>query len=298
MMSPRDDAPPSISQIFALGPPGTFSDQAARRVERSLGRRGHAAGVVFTPTVRDVFRRTAIEAHTVGVVPIENSSIGTVAAAREGLLEHDVVIESELEVRVRFRLLANAPLPQVTRVFTHPASHEQCATFLGVRLPNVAVTFTHSNTDSGDRLRSIESGARVAAIVPVAYGDDVPELIVADDIQDDPENTTRFLVVRRREEARAPDFSRNKASFVIDPRTDRPGLLHEILSLLKQHDVNLCRIESRPARSRPWAYVFHMDIHQNSHGREVLAALEANGWGVRLLGTFDALPEDTGAPIR
>ena len=177
-----------IRRIFTLGPAGTFSDQAARRVERAFVRMGHTdAAVVFARTVPEVFQRTAAEPGSVGVVPIENSSIGTVGPAREGLMEHDVVIESELEVRVRFRLLGNAPLEKVTRLFSHPASYEQCGTFLSERLPNVVVTFTHSNTDSGDRLRALDPKDFAAAIVPVDYGDDVPELVRA---------TTTFKTIR------------------------------------------------------------------------------------------------------
>lgn len=284
---------PPIRRIYTLGPEGTFSDRAARRVQRHLAGIGHVGTtVVCTRTIPEVPQKTMSDAESVGVVPIENSYVGTVMVAQEGLHQHDLVVEWELSLRIRFRLLANADLREVRRVLSHPAAYEQCGFFLSERLPNVAATFTSSNTDSGDRLRQVPADEPTAAIVPIDYGDDVPELIRASDIQNDPRNTTRFLVVRRRSEAAPPDYSRKKASLVVDPDVDRPGLLHDILTVFKRHDVNLCRIESRPARTRPWAYVFHLDIHPNSRGREVLAELEAEGWKVRLLGTFDALLED------
>jgi prephenate dehydratase len=282
-----------IQRIYTLGPEGTFSDQAARRVQRHLATLGHAGTtIVCTRTIPEVPQHAMVDAASVGVVPIENSYVGTVMVTLEGLHQHDLVVEWELSLRIRFRLLANAPIPEVRRIFAHPAAYEQCGFFLAERLPNVAATFTNSNTDSGDRLRQAAADEPSAAIVPIDYGDDLPELVRATDVQNDPQNTTRFLVVRRRSESAPPDFSRKKASLIVDPDVDRPGLLHDILTVFKRHDVNLCRIESRPARTRPWAYVFHMDIHPNSRGKEVLAELEAEGWKVRLLGTFDAVPED------
>jgi prephenate dehydratase len=86
------------------------------------------------------------------------------------------------------------------------------------------------------------------------------------------------------------DFSRAKTSLLIEPDADRPGLLFEILSVFRKHGINLCRIESRPARTHPWAYVFYMDITNNEKSAEALQELHAGRWNVVLLGTFDALP--------
>jgi prephenate dehydratase len=286
------DSPP-VRRLFTLGPEGTFSERAAKRVQRHFVSLGWPeASIEFTRTVPEVVKRTMAESLTAGVVPIENSSIGTLSAAEESLVRSDAVVEYEVSVRVRFRLLANAPLERVARLYAHPAAHEQCGIFLSERLSNAAVTFTDSNTDSGERLRGASAGDPAAAIVPIDYGDDLPHLALAEDIQDDPHNTTRFVIVRPRSEARPLDFSRWKASLVVDPAGDRPGLLHDVLAVFKRHDANLCRIESRPARTRPWEYVFHLDIHQNERGKEIAQELESNGWNVRWLGTFDAIPEE------
>ena len=89
------------------------------------------------------------------------------------------------------------------------------------------------------------------------------------------------------------DFSRGKTALLIEPDADRPGLLFEILTVFKKYGINLCRIESRPARTRPWAYVFYMDITNNAHSREAIAELRSGKWKVILLGTFDVLPDKT-----
>jgi prephenate dehydratase len=125
--------------------------------------------------------------------------------------------------------------------------------------------------------------------VPLDYAERFPELTRDVDIQNDKQNTTRFLVVRVDPRDRVPDFTRARASIVVEPSEDRPGLLHDILGVFRRCGINLCRIESRPARTRPWAYVFYLDIDNNEHSGAALSELRASSATVRLLGSYDVL---------
>lgn len=279
----------SSYMIYALGPAGTFSDRAAQRLAAHLTQAGSLARVVYTATIPEALGRAIGDPCGVAVVPIENSDSGMVTVTQDLLGSHPLLIEWEIHVRVRFGIIANAALDQVVTLHAHPVAHAQCSIFLSEHLPGVSTNLTTSNTDSGDQFFRADSAVPRAAIVPVDYAQRFPELVRGLDIQNDKENTTRFLVVRVDPGDRAPDFKRARTSFIVEPAEDRPGLLYDILAVLKRYGMNLCRIESRPARTRPWTYVFYLDVDNNEHSAAALAELGESTWTVRLLGAYDVL---------
>jgi prephenate dehydratase len=283
----------SIDRIYALGPEGTFSDVAARRLRAHLlGKEPRAEGIqiVYSRTIPEALERAAGDASSRAVAPIENSETGMVVATQDHLAKYGLRIEWELGVRVRYHLLSDAPLEQVARLYVHPVAQEQCDIFIARQLPRAETVATRSNADSAVRWSATIPDERSAAIVPLDYA--APRAPVADvaDVQNDEQNTTRFVVVRGGADVHE-DFGRTKTSLLIEPDADRPGLLFEILSVFKRHGINLCRIESRPARTRPWAYVFYLDITNNEHTGTAVAELRRGKWNVVLLGTFDGLPQ-------
>ncbi|HEY3595216.1 MAG TPA: prephenate dehydratase domain-containing protein [Polyangiaceae bacterium] len=282
----------SIDRIYALGPEGTFSDVAARRFRGHLmkQRRESEIPIVYCRTIPEALERAAGDASSRAVAPIENSETGMVVATQDNLAKHGLGIEWELSVRVRYHIVSDVPLQQSKRLFVHPVAQEQCEVFIAKRMPEAEVASTRSNVDSALRWAATDPGERAAAIVPLDYA--VPRAAAFDeaDVQNDAQNTTRFVVVRGG--ATPENFANKKTSLLVEPDADRPGLLFEILSVFKKHDINLCRIESRPARTRPWAYVFYLDITNNGHSGAAVAELRAGKWNVILLGTFDALPQD------
>ena len=172
--------------------------------------------------------------------------------------------------------------------FAHPQAFDQCSEYLAANLPQGEVEFSNSNTESGKRL--LEGGERpVAAIVPIDFGAEHPKLVVAEDIQNYPNNTTRFLVVRRATAGEAFDYSCNKTSLLVEPNEDRPGLLHELLSIFHRHELNLCRLESRPAKTTPWAYVFYIDFNNNPNSATCVEELGATPNRITVLGSYDLL---------
>jgi prephenate dehydratase len=281
-------APPA--RLYTLGPPGTFSDKAAHRVRTHLGAQGAAAAAIaYTRTIPEVLARTEADAEALGVFPIENSDAGTVLFAQDSLARHKVTLEWELNLRVRFSVLANAPPARVRRVLSHPVAYDQCTAWLERHLPEAQVTFTTSNIESGQQFLAQRGGEPLAAIVPQDFGAGHPELLAGEDVQTYADNTTRFLVARAAPGPVAHDFTRFKTSILIEPEEDRPGLLYDLLSVFKRHDLNLCRLESRPAKVRPWTYVFFLDFNNNARTAQALAELERGDRRITILGSYDRI---------
>ena len=283
---------PAPAILFALGPEGTFSDQAARRVRDGLA--GGAVPIHYTHTIPEVL--VSVEAHPEawGVIPIENSVAGTVGQAQDGLLGHRVTIMRDLAVPVRYALVASVPVREARTVLAHPQAFDQCAEYLAQHLPQAEGQFTRSNMESGRIFLELAGREPVAALVPVEFGAAHPRHVIATDVQTYQNNQTRFLVVRRAREPETYDFRRRKTTVCIAPNAeegheDRPGLLHELLSIFYQYRINLARLESRPSKTRPWAYVFFIDFTNNPHSEQCLAELRQTSATVTVLGSYDAL---------
>jgi prephenate dehydratase len=212
-----------------------------------------------------------------------------VVATQDHLAKFSLRIAWELGVRVRYHVLADVRLENVVRLYVHPVAQEQCDIFIAKRMAGAETIATRSNADSALCWAAATADDHSAAIVPIHYIAPRPASVDLADVQNDPQNTTRFVVVRGGE--LKEDFSRAKTSLLIEPDADRPGLLFEILSVFKKYDINLCRIESRPARTRPWAYVFYLDITNNEQSAAAIGELRGGKWNVVMLGTFDALPQ-------
>ncbi len=279
-----------VERIYTLGPEGTFSERAAERVRAHVAAAGGPpARLIYTPTIPEALARAAADPASLAVAPLENSDSGTVVVTQDGLARGPLRIEWQVDVRVRYAILAGGPLDEVRSLYAHPLAHAQCDLYLAERLPGAAVTFTGSNAESGRRL--LAEGTRAsAAIVPLEYAARHAPLVRAEDVQNAPDNRTRFVAARALASARPPDFSRPLASLAVDPGENRPGVLWEILGAFAARAINLRRVESRPARTGPWAYVFYLDLENNGATEGALEALRARGHGVRLLGTYDLLP--------
>jgi len=281
----------AIDKIYVLGPEGTYSGYAARRYAAYLARTGQSqhVDIWYTRSIPEALELASQSPDARAVAPIENSETGAVIATQDHLAKHGLFIEWEINVKVRFSLVSDVPIGEIARVYAHPVAFEQCDVFTAKNLRAAEVAFTRSNVDSGVRWASAPPAERAAGIVPSDYEPTRPTSVVVPNVQNNERNTTRFVVVRGG--GGAGDWSRAKTSLLIEPDADRPGLLFEILSVFKKHDINLCRIESRPERTRPWAYVFYMDITNNEKSAECVGELLAGPWRVILLGTYDVLPE-------
>ncbi|HTQ76748.1 MAG TPA: prephenate dehydratase [Burkholderiales bacterium] len=248
-----------------LGPPGTFSEQAVRR------HFGHGVEARPAPTIDEVFRSAESGAAQFAVVPAENSTEGAVGRTLDLLLLTPLKICGEVELRVRQHLLAKTGgMRGIATVYSHAQSLAQCNGWLNRNLPSAERVQVASNAEAARRA-SKEKGA--AAIAGEGAAANYKLKLLARDIEDDPSNTTRFLVLGALEPG---PTGRDRTSLVLSAE-NKPGAVHALLTPLAENGVSMSRIESRPARARSalWEYVFFVDVEGHASDARVAAALQA-----------------------
>lgn len=265
------------TRVAYLGPAGTFSQMAALR------QFGHAAELVPCLSIPEVFRMVASGNVSYGVAPVENSTEGGVSQTQEALLAHDLSICGEVAIRIHHQLLSAAPgLDAVRRVYGHAQSLGQCRRWLDEHLPHAERVPVSSNGE-GARLAAGEEGA--AAIAPEVAAELYQLAILAPNIEDEPHNTTRFVVLGGKD---AGPSGQDKTSLAVST-ANQPGALFHLLKPLADRGISLTRIESRPARSQAWEYLFYIDLDGHRADPVVAAALhelEAHAAWLRVFGSY------------
>ena len=250
-------------RVSYLGPEGTFSEQAVRK------HFGRALDALPAASVDEAFRRCESGAAQFTVVPVENSSEGAVGRTLDLLLATPLRICGEIELRVHQNLMSRAEkISSVKRIYSHAQSLAQCHGWLNQNLPGVERVPVTSNAEAARRAAD-EAGA--AAIAGEAAAERYQLGVLARSIEDDPNNTTRFLVLGHLEPG---PTGRDRTSLVMSAE-NKPGAVHALLTPLAQHGVSMTRIESRPARARSalWEYVFFIDVEGHQKDEPVARAL-------------------------
>jgi chorismate mutase/prephenate dehydratase len=266
-------------KVAFLGPEGTFTQTAV------LNHFGHSVRGLPLGSIDEVFHEVEGGSADFGVVPIENSTEGTVNHTLDRFLTSPLKICGEVELRVRHHLMgAMSSLSRIARVCSHPQSLAQCRGWLDEHLPGVEQVPVSSNAEGARRARDEKGSAAIA-------GDTAAEVyglkILATQIEDRADNTTRFLVLGRK--LFAPSGEDRTTLLVSVGRTDAPGALHRLLQPLARHRVSMTRIESRPSRRRKWDYVFFIDLEGHAEEPRVaraLAALKRRASLYRVLGSY------------
>jgi chorismate mutase / prephenate dehydratase len=264
-------------KVAFLGPEGTFSQAAV------LKQFGHSVRSLAVPSIEEVFHDVEAGIADFGMVPVENSTEGTVSNTLDMLMTTPLEISGEVELRIRQHLLGRVEsLQDVRKVYSHQQSLAQCRAWLEQRLPGVEQVAVASNAEAA-RLAAAQAGtaAIAGAIAAEVYG---LQVLMAN-IEDRPDNTTRFVVIGR--ETPGPS-GRDKTSLLLASR-HQAGALQELLQPLTQHKVSMTRIESRPSRRGKWDYVFFVDVEGHRDDPNVAAALqelEAAAARYRVLGSY------------
>ncbi|KAF0100718.1 MAG: pheA [bacterium] len=263
--------------IAYLGPEGTFSEAAA------IKHFGHAAIGLPCASIDEVFQAVERgEAHY-GVAPVENSTEGAVNRTLDLMLNSPLNICGEVMLRVRQHLLRKRDsLEGIRVVYSHAQSLAQCHEWLSRNLPGVDSIRVTSN---GEAARMAAENPEAAAIAGELAAERHGLAIVARDIEDEPNNTTRFLVLGAEETAAS---GKDKTSLVISVR-NRPGALMELLAPFAGHGIGLSKLESRPARSGAWEYVFYVDLEGHISDPNIQGALkevEAHSIFLKVLGAY------------
>ncbi len=270
-------------KIGYLGPEGTFSQQA---VLKHFGR--SAVGLPMA-TIEEVFQEVEAGNADFGVVPVENSGQGTIQVTLDMFLTSDLKICGETELRVHQYLLSRTGrIEDVERIYGHPQSFAQTAGWLRANLPKAEKIPVSSNAEGARRARNADDAAAIGGeSAAQVYG--LKEVFMRS-IEDDDDNTTRFLVIGRRI---FPPSGHDRTSILVFIH-DKPGALFDVLSPFARHGISMNRIESRPSHQARWEYGFFIDLsgHVEDEGmKQALAELKAHSAEIKVLGSYPvALP--------
>jgi len=252
-------------KIGFLGPEGTFSQAAVYK------HFGHSARALSLTSIDEVFHEVEAGHADFGVVPIENSTEGSVNHTLDRFLTSPLHICGEVELRIRQNLMGRMKsLREIKRVCSHPQSLAQCRQWLNEHLPDVELIAESSNAEAARRARDEKGTAAIAGETAAEVYD---LTILSADIEDRPDNTTRFLVIGRRTFGSSGN---DRTTLLLSTgHTEAPGALHRLLEPLAKNRVSLTRIESRPSQRRKWDYVFFIDLEGHATDTPVARALES-----------------------
>jgi chorismate mutase/prephenate dehydratase len=264
--------------IAFLGPEGTFTQAAA------LKHFGHSVKTLALPAIDEVFREVEAGGAQYGVVPVENSTEGVINHTLDMFLQSPLKISGEVEIRIHQHLIGQAgtDLAQATRVFSHQQSLAQCREWLDANLPHAERVSINSNAEAARLARETPDAVAIAGETAAQiYG----LALLARNIEDEPDNTTRFLIIGKQS---VPPSGHDKTSLLIST-PNKPGALYQLLEPLARNRVSMTRIESRPSRRGMWDYVFFVDIagHAEDEGiKRAFAELTAESSLFKVLGSY------------
>ncbi|KAL2913604.1 prephenate dehydratase [Polyrhizophydium stewartii] len=270
--------------IAYLGPRGSYSFQSAYE------KFGDSLTFVEQPSITKVFQAVASGAATYGLVPFENSSYGTVQQTLDcfvaALPEAQALIRGETYLAVHHCLLSNSSRDKIKRIYSHPQALGQCAKWLEANLP-FAELVSVASTSRAAEMASRESGS--AAISNAMCADLFDINVVERNIEDMQNNTTRFFIIGKALDSPTGN-DKTLLQFTVDHR--KPGALCDALNVMKQRQINLTKIDSRPSGQRLWHYVFFVEFEghaEDAKVKEAIKDLDSFCLDIRLLGSYMSL---------
>ena len=266
-------------RIAYLGPEGSYT-QAAAQKHFSDG-----VKMLSLATISQVFREVEVGTVDYGVVPIENSTEGVVSHTLDLFVQSPLKICGEIHLPIHHSLMCQSNslvYADVKTVYAHQQSLAQCRVWLDENVPNAERIAVSSNSEGARRVQTEKKAAAIAGQVAA----ELYKLhTLQENIEDNPNNTTRFLVIGDQEVTESGD---DKTTLLISAK-NRSGALYHLLQPLKEHGLDMTRIESRPSKDSIWEYLFFMDIDGHVDNKNVQAALlelEQEAELIRILGSY------------
>ena len=265
-------------KVAYLGPEGTFTQQA------TIKHFGHSAICVPFAAIDEVFREVEAGAVDYGVVPIENSTEGVISHTLDSFMDSGLQISGEVVLRIHQHLLLgeNTRPDKISTIYSHTSSLAQCRKWLDAHYPGVERVAMPSNAEAARKVKSEWHSAAIA-------GDMAAELYglkrLAENIEDTPDNSTRFLIIGRE---KVPASGDDKTSLMVSMR-NQPGALHQILEPFNTYNIDMTRVESRPSRSGAWNYVFFIDFDghiDEPRVQPVLKEIAERAADMKVLGSY------------
>ncbi|MFT7246598.1 MAG: chorismate mutase/prephenate dehydratase [Candidatus Azotimanducaceae bacterium] len=265
-------------KVAYLGPEGTFTQLA------TLKQFGHAVVGMPMVTLDDVFREVASENCNYGVIPVENSTEGVISHTLDNFLSSPLHICGEVELRIHHHLMVapDTEESEIERIYSHQQTLGQCRRWIDGHYPKVARITASSNAEAA-KIALKEKGAAAIAgeIAAEIYG----LKILSKKIEDQSDNTTRFIVVGRED---IGPSGNDKTSIMVSTH-NQPGALYRVLEPFHRHSVMLTSIETRPSKTGMWSYVFFIDFegHRDDEViRKVMKEIDADALEIKLLGSY------------
>jgi chorismate mutase/prephenate dehydratase len=265
-------------KVAFLGPEGTFTQQAA------LKHFGQSAVSLPFSAIDEVFREVEAGAVNYGVVPVENSTEGVVNHTLDNFMGSNLKICGEVELRIHHNLLVSdiTSTKDISRIYSHSQSLAQCRKWLDAHYPKAERIAVSSNAEAAKRLKGEWNAAAIAgSMAAELYG----LKMLAEKIEDQPDNSTRFLIIGSQA---VPASGVDKTSIVVAMRNE-PGALHNLLEPFHRHNIDLTRVETRPSRTGVWNYVFFIDFAGHASDAlisEVLQEVATRCADLKLLGSY------------
>ena len=245
---------------------------------------GRSAHGLSLSSIEEVFQEVEHGNADFGVVPVENSGQGTIQITLDMFLTSGLKICGEVELRVHQYLLSRSGrIDDIERIYAHPQSFAQTAGWLRTNLPKIEKIPVSSNAEGARRARNADDAAAIGGeSAGHVYG---LKKVIMQPIQDDRDNTTRFLVVGRRI---FPPSGHDRTSILVFIH-DKPGALFDVLSPFARHGISMNRIESRPSHQAKWEYAFFIDLSghvADESMKQALAELEEHAAQIKVLGSY------------
>lgn len=264
-------------KIGYLGPIGSYSYEAAMRYKKDEDE------VIEMPTISKVIQAVEDEKIECGILPFENAIYGSVVDTMDGILKNkDLYINDEIIIDINHKLMAKNKESKISKVYSHPQAIAQCQKYLDENLPDAQVIAVASTSLAAQLVSKEENSA---CICNSACQQIYSLEIIKEDIQEIKSNQTKFIVVSK---TKLIKKNAKKTSIIFETK-NKPGALYKILGLFSLTDINLTKIESRPARTRLGDYMFFVDIEgsiENENVKKVLDFVENYCQDFRILGSY------------
>jgi len=268
-------------RVAFLGPRGTFSDQAAKLYFSEA-----EADFIIAKKISDVFRQVISEEVDYGVVPVENSTQGSVPITLDLLLESDLKVVGEIVLRIKHNLITlnEIPLSEIQIILSKDQALGQCRRFIEENLPNAELIETKSTARAVEMLSKYNSAAAIGTDLAAEI---YHRTILSKGIEDSRNNFTRFFVIGHEETS---PTGNDKTSIVFSVK-HVPGALLSALKAFSSRDINLTKLESRPSRLTPWEYYFYTDFEGHvleDRVKEALKELKNSTLYIKILGSYES----------
>lgn len=269
-------------QVGFLGPAGSFSHEAVQKKFGSIVE-SHPL-----PSITDVFTLVESGQLDYGIVPIENSTEGSVGITLDNLIQYNCIIYSELYLGIHFHLLGyERDLSKIKKIYGIRIGNEQCRNWIHANLPNAEIIETSSTAMAAKLVAERKDGVAIAS---KSAGDLYGLEIIQQNINDYSDNVTRFLVIGKDS---CPPTGKDKTSIVFSI-PDKPGALVSVLKIFEKYQINLSRLESRPSRRTLWDYNFFTDFGghiQDPEIKKMFVELEGICHYLKHLGSYPSSPD-------